>query len=77
LRGVVGEGSGSLKLDSRLSATVSVGISAADLAIAYGFNRIERTLPRTLTSGSQLPINKLSDALRLELVGAGYDEVGM
>lgn len=48
---------------------------AADLAIAYGYNRIVRTLPRTLATGTQLPINKLSDALRQELARAGYDEV--
>jgi hypothetical protein len=46
----------------------------SDLAIAFGFNRITRTLPKTLTTGTQLPINKLSDALRNELARAGYDE---
>ncbi len=35
-----------------------------DVAIAYGYNNIERTLPRSMTIGKQLPINKLSDQLR-------------
>ena len=47
---------------------------AEDVAIAYGYNNIVRTLPRTLTTGAQLPINKLTDALRAELARAGYDE---
>lgn len=45
-----------------------------DVAIAYGYNNIVRTLPVTLTTGAQLPINKLTDALRHELARAGYDE---
>ncbi len=35
-----------------------------DVAIAFGYNNIERTLPRSMTIGKQLPINKLSDQLR-------------
>ena len=45
-----------------------------DVAIAWGYNRIARTLPKTSTAGAQLPVNKLGDHLRRELVGAGYDE---
>jgi len=45
-----------------------------DLAIAYGYNRLERTLPRTATTGEQLPVNKLTDHLRRELAMMGYDE---
>lgn len=45
-----------------------------DVAIAYGYNNIVRSLPATLTTGAQLPINKLTDSLRMELARAGYDE---
>jgi phenylalanyl-tRNA synthetase beta chain len=45
-----------------------------DLAIAFGYNNVVRTLPRTQTTGEQLPINRLTDHLRRELAEAGYDE---
>ena len=45
-----------------------------DLAIAYGYNKLVRTLPRTATTGEQLPVNKLTDHLRRELARMGYDE---
>jgi phenylalanyl-tRNA synthetase beta chain len=45
-----------------------------DVAIAYGYNNIPRTLPRTLSVGMQLPVNKLTDLLRHELAHAGYNE---
>jgi phenylalanyl-tRNA synthetase beta chain len=45
-----------------------------DVAIAYGYNNVARTLPATATTGEQLPINKLSDSLRAEIARAGYDE---
>ena len=35
-----------------------------DVAIAYGYNNIEKTTPKTLTVAQQLPINKLTDQLR-------------
>lgn len=46
-----------------------------DVAIAYGYNNIARTLPSTSCPGAQQPINKLTDSLRHELAAAGYDEV--
>lgn len=46
-----------------------------DVAISYGFNNIKRPVPPTHTVGKQLPINRLSDALREELARAGYTEV--
>jgi phenylalanyl-tRNA synthetase beta chain len=46
-----------------------------DIAIAYGFNNIKVTIPKTLTVGKQLPINQLSDLLRDEVARAGYMEV--
>ncbi len=45
-----------------------------DLAIAYGYNNVARTLPKTTTTGEQLPVNRLTDHLRRELTNAGYDE---
>lgn len=46
-----------------------------DVAIAYGYNNIPKTLPKTLTIGQQLPINKLSDLVRDVIAQAGYREV--
>jgi phenylalanyl-tRNA synthetase beta chain len=45
-----------------------------DVAIAYGYNNIERKIPNTPCPGAQQPINKLTDALRHEMAAAGYDE---
>jgi phenylalanyl-tRNA synthetase beta chain len=46
-----------------------------DCAIAYGYNRLRKRIPHTLTSGSQQPLNKLTDQLRIILANAGYDEI--
>lgn len=45
-----------------------------DVAIAYGYNKIKRTLPNTTTIGEQCPINKLSDLLRGPIAQAGFTE---
>ncbi|XP_068623404.1 phenylalanine--tRNA ligase beta subunit [Battus philenor] len=45
-----------------------------DIAIAYGYNRIERRAARVATSGSQQPANKLTEQLRQECAHAGYTE---
>ncbi|KAL1505979.1 hypothetical protein ABEB36_005420 [Hypothenemus hampei] len=45
-----------------------------DVGIAYGYNNIKRTLPKTNTIGEQLPINKLSDLLRHPIAEAGFTE---
>lgn len=45
-----------------------------DVAIAYGYNKIERTIPSTNTIGTQLPINKLSDLLRAPIAQAAFSE---
>lgn len=45
-----------------------------DVAIAHGYNNIERTLPKTSTIGQQLPINKLTDLLRFPIAQAGFTE---
>jgi len=46
-----------------------------DVAIAYGFDNIEKTLPsKNSISGELLKVNKMTDRLRNEIVGAGYVE---
>ncbi|XP_054717836.1 LOW QUALITY PROTEIN: phenylalanine--tRNA ligase beta subunit-like [Uloborus diversus] len=45
-----------------------------DVAIAYGYNNIKKTIPHTVTIGAQLPVNKLSEQLSLELAQAGFTE---
>ncbi|XP_044259116.1 phenylalanine--tRNA ligase beta subunit [Tribolium madens] len=45
-----------------------------DVAIAFSYNKIVRTLPKTNTIGSQNPINKLSDLLRAPIAQAGFTE---
>ena len=46
-----------------------------DVAIAYGFNNLKHTIPKTNTFGQQFPLNKLTDLLRREVAYAGYTEV--
>ncbi|MBN3295699.1 phenylalanine--tRNA ligase beta subunit [Amia ocellicauda] len=45
-----------------------------DAAIAYGYNNIKRTTPRTYTVANQLPLNKLTELLRQDLAAAGFTE---
>ena len=46
-----------------------------DIAIAYGYNHIHKTIPPTPTIGKQLLINKLSDQMREVVAQAGWTEV--
>ena len=45
-----------------------------DIGIAFGYNNIPRELPPTNTIGQQIPQNKFTDLVRLELAQAGYIE---
>ncbi|XP_053729549.1 phenylalanine--tRNA ligase beta subunit [Synchiropus splendidus] len=45
-----------------------------DAAMAYGFNNITRTTPRTYTVSNQFPLNKLTELLRQDLSAAGFTE---
>ncbi|XP_076833236.1 phenylalanine--tRNA ligase beta subunit [Brachyhypopomus gauderio] len=45
-----------------------------DAAVAYGFNNITRTTPRTYTVANQFPLNKLTELLRLDIAAAGFTE---
>jgi len=46
-----------------------------DVGIAYGYNNIEFTLPKTLTIGHQFLLNKVTDQLRYEVARCGYTEI--
>ena len=46
-----------------------------DVAIAYGFNNIVETQPKSSTIAASLPVNKITDKLRRELAQSGYTEV--
>jgi len=46
-----------------------------DVAIAYNFNNIKKTLPKSVTIGGQQPLNKFSELLRQEVAMAGFTEV--
>jgi phenylalanyl-tRNA synthetase beta chain len=48
---------------------------AEDLAIAWGYDRYPRGLPRRQTIGTPLPKNSFSDVLRQLLIGYGYQEI--
>uniref|UniRef100_A0A6U2AIS2 phenylalanine--tRNA ligase n=2 Tax=Hemiselmis andersenii TaxID=464988 RepID=A0A6U2AIS2_HEMAN len=48
---------------------------AEDVAIAYGYNNIPRTVAKTNTVGKQQPMNKMSDLLRGEVAQAGFNEI--
>lgn len=45
-----------------------------DVGIAYGYDNIKKTLPRSATIAYQVPLNKLSDQLRNEVARCGYTE---
>lgn len=45
-----------------------------DVGIAYGFDKIPKTLPKSATIANQVPLNKLSDQLRHEIARCGYTE---
>jgi phenylalanyl-tRNA synthetase beta chain len=46
-----------------------------DLAIAYGYNNITKTVPRTMTVGHEQPVNHLTDLVREALAQSGFIEV--
>ncbi|XP_057337957.1 phenylalanine--tRNA ligase beta subunit [Microplitis mediator] len=45
-----------------------------DIAIAWGYNNIIKTVPKTPTIGQEFPINKLTDHVRFELAQCGFTE---
>jgi len=48
---------------------------AEDVAIAYGYNKIERRLPPATASKGEVPINQVSDLVRHAVVEAGFSKV--
>ena len=46
-----------------------------DVAIANGYNNVPRRQPPTATTGSEQPLNQLTDLLRLECAMAGFTEI--
>ncbi|XP_074820043.1 phenylalanine--tRNA ligase beta subunit [Natator depressus] len=45
-----------------------------DAAIAYGYNNVQMTIPKTYTIANQFPLNKLTELLRQDLAAAGFTE---
>lgn len=45
-----------------------------DLAIAYGYNKLEAKVPNLVTAVRQQPINALTDTVRHEMAFAGFNE---
>ncbi|EDS41133.1 phenylalanyl-tRNA synthetase beta chain [Culex quinquefasciatus] len=45
-----------------------------DVANAYGYNRIPKTLPATMHIARQYPLNKLTEQLREQIAQAGFTE---
>ncbi|CAI8007637.1 Phenylalanine--tRNA ligase beta subunit [Geodia barretti] len=76
LRSQVIEGGKSIKIEiPPTRADVLHGCDIMeDVAIAYGFNNITMTLPKTSCVAKQLPVNKLSDQLREGVAQAGFTE---
>lgn len=46
-----------------------------DVAVAYGINKLKRSLPKTNTIAEACPINKFSDKIRREIALCGWIEV--
>ena len=46
-----------------------------DIAIGYGFDRLEPTLPKVVTIGERVPVERVSDRARRVLTGLGFMEV--
>ncbi|KAK1168452.1 phenylalanine--tRNA ligase beta subunit-like [Acipenser oxyrinchus oxyrinchus] len=72
---VTGEGG---EIEVEIPPTRSDIIHACDIvedaAMAYGFNNLKRTIPRTYTVANQFPLNKLTELLRQDVAAAGFTE---
>ncbi|CAF1165981.1 unnamed protein product [Didymodactylos carnosus] len=47
---------------------------AEDCAVAYGFNKIQKTVPKTSCIGNQYEINRITDLLRHSVAECGFTE---
>ena len=45
-----------------------------DVAVAYSFNKLPRPLPPVCCMGSQQPVTKLTELMRIELAQMGFTE---
>ncbi|KAM3255087.1 hypothetical protein ACQJBY_048467 [Aegilops geniculata] len=48
---------------------------AEDVAIAYGYNNVPKSKPKSMTIGGRQPLNRFSDKIRAEVARVGYMEV--
>jgi phenylalanyl-tRNA synthetase beta chain len=48
---------------------------AEDVAIVFGYNNIAETIPTAATVGRELPLNQLTELLRMDVAAAGFTEV--
>ena len=46
-----------------------------DISIGYGYDKLEPTLPKVVTTGERMPIDRLSERARRVLMGLGFMEV--
>lgn len=46
-----------------------------DVAIAYGYNNLVKRVPATVTAGRELPLNQMTELLRMECAMAGKGSV--
>lgn len=45
-----------------------------DIAVAHGFNNLARSIPTSFAVGSEIPLNRFSDKLRMEFAMMGFNE---
>ncbi|MEM3519622.1 MAG: phenylalanine--tRNA ligase subunit beta [Candidatus Hadarchaeales archaeon] len=46
-----------------------------DIAIGYGYDRLEPKIPKVVTTGERHPVERLSDVVREIMIGLGFSEV--
>uniref|UniRef100_A0A453K0K7 phenylalanine--tRNA ligase n=1 Tax=Aegilops tauschii subsp. strangulata TaxID=200361 RepID=A0A453K0K7_AEGTS len=67
------------KMEVALSDIIGpIGISldeTQDVAIAYGYNNVPKSKPKSMTIGGRQPLNRFSDKIRADVARAGYMEV--
>jgi phenylalanyl-tRNA synthetase beta chain len=48
---------------------------AEDIAVAFGFNNVPEALPSAALVGHELPLNHLTELLRVDVAAAGFTEI--
>ena len=76
--GIIGEVQGE-KLEVKVPITRTDILHPCDIAedvgIAFGYNNIQKVIPKTMTVGREQPLNLVTDLLRVEAALAGYTEI--